>query len=134
MYALGSQKEALMKATENLHGADAVRALAHAYRRYAMEHRELYQIILSMHRIENKTMESHSFMLPEPFMRVLEDFGLNETEKRHWQRILRSYMSGFIEQEDAGYFRYYSEDREETYRLGIECYIDGLVHRKKGGT
>ena len=133
MYALSSQMEAQLKAVEGLHGADAVRALAHAYRQYALEHPELYQIILSMHRISNKKMESHSYMIPEPMMRVLDDFGLSETEKRHWQRILRCFMHGFIEQEEAGYFVYYPENREETYRLGIECFLDGLLHRKNTG-
>ncbi len=130
MFAMNSQMKAQREAIENLHGADAVRALAFAYREYAVKHPELYRIIFSMHKIENRTMESHAYMLPEPIIQALDGFGLNDTEKRHWQRVLRCFMHGFIAQEEAGYFRFFSEDREETYRLGIECFLEGLMHRK----
>ena len=129
MFALASHKEAQLKAIEGLHGPDAVRALANAYRAYTAEHPELYRIIFAMHKMSNETMENHAYMIPEPILQALDGFGLDLPEKKHWQRILRSYMHGFIAQEEAGYFRYYTEDKEETYRLGIECFLNGLMHR-----
>ncbi|MBQ8160809.1 MAG: WHG domain-containing protein [Clostridia bacterium] len=126
LYALTSQKDTLMDAIKGLHGDAAVIALADAYRGYAMQHPELYKTILSVHRMSNEQLETQTYMVAEPFMRALGDYDLTETQKRHFQRILRSFMHGFIAHEEAGYFVYYPENMEETYRLGIQCLLRGL--------
>lgn len=118
-----------MNSIEGLHGDEAIMALACAYRRYAVEHPELYRTILSMQNMSNETLERESSMITEPIVQVLEDYHLTQAEKNHWQRILRSYMHGFIAHEEAGYFIHYPESKEDTYKLGIRCFIHGLYHR-----
>ena len=110
---------------------EAVFALAMAYRRFAQEHPELYRIILAMQHMDNNVLEREASVLADTVMQALGDFDLTEEELMHWQRILRSLMHGFIAHEEAGYFIHFAADKEDTYRLGIQCFLDGLKHRAK---
>ena len=131
-YALKLQRDEELKAIEGLHGDEAVFAFASAYRRFAQMHPELYRTILSMQHMSNDALEKETVVLADTVMYVLKDYDLDEIELMHWQRILRSIMHGFITHEEAGYFIHFAADKEDTYRLAIQCFLDGLKGRKRG--
>ena len=130
LYALKLQRDEELKAIQGLHGDEAVYALAFAYRAFAAEHPELYRTILSMQNMSNEILEKQSVMITEPILIVLKDLGLSETECMHWQRIIRSLMHGFIAHEQVGYFIHFPASKEETYRMAIRCFLDGLHNRE----
>ena len=59
-------------------------------------------------------------------MQVLCGYSIAEVRRMHWQRVLRGVMHGFVSQEASGYFSHYPVNLEESYRLAIQCIIDGL--------
>lgn len=130
LLALQEQKAYQLESIAGKHRDEAVMALSEAYRKYAKEHKELYRFIMQMPTSDNEPLKNAASMITEPAMKVLEDYSLREERKMHWQRILRGLMHGFISQEENGYFSHYDADVEESYRIAIQCLIDGL-HREE---
>lgn len=129
--ALRMQREAGMRAIEGKTGAEAVAALAGACRRFAKEHRELYRLIMSTAASCNERLGEISRCVVEPFMKALEHTAFNETEKIHWQRVLRGIVHGFVSQEDAGFFAHLPADADDSFQTAVRCYIDGLEQAEK---
>lgn len=125
-YAVGLLNETELSAIKGLNGDAAVWALAKAYRHFAKEHPELYNVIMSLFKSHKAIIEKSGMLIAVPFMQVLNDYPLDDAQKAHWQRVLRSILHGFLSQEDAGYFSHYPINEEHTFELGVQCYIDGL--------
>lgn len=123
---LSEQKNYLLEAISNKQGDEAIRALAENYRKFALEHIKLYRFIMQMPSSDNKLLQDAAAMTAEPFMNVLEDFNIPQNRKMHWQRALRGLMHGFISEEHYGYFSHYPVTIDESYKIAIDCIINGL--------
>lgn len=130
LYALKMQQQTELAAIGSKTGREAIFALAAAWRQFAQQHRELYRLILNT-AANCAEMAEPARCLVGPFLQVLEPYALSETEKYHWQRILRGILHGFVAQEDAGFFSHLPVEVEESFRLAIECYITGLEQAEK---
>lgn len=130
IHALRLQSRTELAAIEAKTGDEAVTALAHACRRFAREHRELYRLIMST-AARAELPEDVSSCIVEPFWRVLEAYALSRTEKMHWQRVLRGILHGFVSQEDAGFFAHFPADADESFQIAVTCYITGLRQAEK---
>ena len=124
--ALNDQRTAQLAAIEGKDGDAAVFALAESYRAFAKAHAALYQLIMQMPMGKDETLRAAAAMTAEPSMQVLMGYPLGEQRRMHWQRVLRGVMHGFVSQETSGYFSHFPVDLEESYRLAIQCVIDGL--------
>ena len=124
--ALHDQKAAQLAAIEAKDGDAAVLALAESYRAFAKAHAALYQLIMQMPMGKDETLRSAAAMTAEPSMQVLQGYSIGEERRMHWQRVLRGVMHGFVSQEASGYFAHYPVDLEGSYRLAVQCVIDGL--------
>ena len=124
--ALNDQKAAQLAAIEGKDGDAAVFALADSYRVFARAHAALYQLIMQMPMGKDETLRAAAAMTAEPSMQVLRGYSIGEERWMHWQRVLRGVMHGFVSQEASGYFSHYPVDLTESYRLAIQCVIDGL--------
>lgn len=131
--ALRAQRDCLLNAVGEKHGDTAVAALAESFRLFAAEHPELYRLIMQMPSSDDTVLKEAAAMTAEPFMRVLSDYRLSETQKMHWQRVLRGLMHGFVSEEQAGYFTHYPVSVDESYQIAVRCMIDGL-HREEAET
>ena len=134
--ALERQRDAQLRAMEGLNGDEAVFAMAEAYRRFAQENPEIYRAILAM-MSANETLADAVKMITEPVMLALSQYDLTEYQRGHWQRVLRSFMHGFIAHEEAGFFIHFNQEKELTYHMGIQCFLDGMkaeIKRRKQET
>ena len=127
---LKQQRDCLLEAIGEKHGDSAVTALAESYRRFALDHTELYRLIMQMPSGNDEVLKEAAAMTAEPFMRVLDDYSLSDECKMHCQRMLRAMMHGFVSEELSGYFSHYPVSADESYRLSVACVIDGL-HKKE---
>ena len=127
---LKQQRDCLLEAIGEKHGDSAVTALAESYRRFALDHTELYRLIMQMPSGNDEVLKEAAAMTAEPFMRVLNDYSLSDECKMHCQRMLRAMMHGFVSEELSGYFSHYPVSADESYRLSVACVIDGL-HKKE---
>lgn len=129
--ALKQQRDCLLESIGEKHGNSAVSALAEGYRLFALEHTELYKLIMQMPSGNDEVLKEAAAMTAEPFMRVLCDYDLSEECRMHRQRLLRAMMHGFVSEELAGYFSHYPVSVEESYKKAIACVTDGL-HKEEG--
>lgn len=127
---LKQQRDCLLEAIGEKHVDSAVTALAESYRRFALDHTELYRLIMQMPSDNDEVLKEAAAMTAEPFMRVLDDYSLSGECKMHCQRMLRAMMHGFVSEELSGYFSHYPVSADESYRLSVACVIDGL-HKKE---
>ena len=123
--------DAELKAISGLNGASAIIALANSYRSFAKEHKELYVLIMNTAASCGDKLSGVSDCITQPFMSVLEGYSLSETEKIHWQRILRGIVHGFVSQEYSGFFSHFPADTDETFEIAVNCYICGLQNAEK---
>ena len=121
------------QAIEGRYGDDALFSLALSYRAFAREHYEWYRILMSLVKTPNKLLEREAERIVDPILKTLAEYGLDSTERIHWQRVLRSVMHGFVMHEQAGGFSHFPADREESYRIAIRCVADGLRAAGKEG-
>lgn len=104
---------------------EALYALADTYRRFATEHKELYQIIMGVHILDIPVLETAAQKIIEPILSVLSQYGIDEETQIHYQRILRSIMHGFFAHETSGGFAA-SVPKDVSFRLAISCVIEAL--------
>ena len=129
--ALQKQKDCLLNAIGEKYGAAAIEAAAQSYRQFASEHIELYQLIMKMPSGDNEILKEAAAMTAEPFMKILNDYHISDSRKMHWQRVLRGLMHGFVSEEQAGYFSHFPVSANDSYKIAIQCAIDGL-HKEEG--
>lgn len=130
--ALNDQKDCLVSAIGEKCGDEAVKAIAESYRKFAVEHIELYRLIMQMPSGNNDVLKEAAAVTAEPFMKVLNDYNISSSQKMHWQRVLRGLMHGFISEEQSGYFSHYPVPVNESYDIAISCVIEGL-HKEECG-
>ena len=58
-------------------------------------------------------------------------YRLTREQMMHLQRVFRSIMHGFISQEEAGCFRQFPVDVEESYRMAVRGFILLLENAEK---
>ena len=119
------------KAIEGKQGDEALYGLEEAYRFFVRDHCELYRVIMSFPKLDNPTLEQEAGEIISPVLRVLSHYGLTETLQFHWQRVLRAVMSGFALHHQSDGFSHFPVERDESFRIAIQCVADGL--RKAGG-
>ena len=125
--AIRSLSRRLSASVENRSREDAVFALAQAYRAFAHESPALYFLILRIPMMRNGTLAEALPEFVRPILSLLDGFNLTDTEKNHWQRVLRSVMHGFSTEELCGYFSHSTADRDESYRLAIGTVLSGIL-------
>lgn len=108
----------------------ALFSLADAYRSFALEHPELYRIIMGVHVLNLTVLEQEIKSIVAPILTVLASYGMPEEKQMHYQRILRSIMHGFFAHEHTGGFSLASLDREISYKLAIKCVADALNNER----
>lgn len=125
--------EAEEKASKGKIRDEALLAIADAYRDFARSHYELYKVVFNLQNSRSDFMRKEEVgRTIAPIMEALSAYRLNETQKRHWQRTLRSVMHGFVAHEEAGGFAYIGTPRDESYRVAIRCVIDGINKEDAG--
>jgi AcrR family transcriptional regulator len=84
-------------------GADGFRAMAHAYRGFAVAHPGVYPLT-QVSRPGDAEYEAKAARLLEPVLAILTGFGLPQAELVHAARAVRSALHGFaVLENDAGF-------------------------------
>lgn len=114
---------ALMEAMRGKEGADALRALAFAYRAFAHEHPELYKAMLWLPQFEETRLIALKNQFMMLFREVLTPYNLSYDEQTHLSRTIRSALHGYVSLEAAGFFR---KPMSAASDVSFACMIDRL--------
>lgn len=115
-------RDALGEAALGRSGDDAVRELAHAYRRWAAEHPGLYELTLHGQSDADPEDARAAFQVVRIVTGALRGYGLAGDDALHAARILRATLHGFVALEAADGF---GLDLDPT--VTFERLVDGLV-------
>ena len=104
----------------------AVYALADAYYGFVKENPELYRVYMDLPTLKNDSLFRAAGSIVNLIIDVLSQYRLNEEQKMHLQRVLRSIIQGFIVQEDIGCLNHFPFDVSDSFHIAIGCFLDGL--------
>ncbi len=97
---------ALQDAAQGRTGVDALRALACAYRSFALSQPQLYKSMLALPHFEQTEIVELKNTFMRLFHPVLDAYALSPEERIHFSRLIRSSLHGFVSLEAAGFFQY----------------------------
>lgn len=110
-------------------GGDALRALAHGYRDWALQHPGLYEATVPAPAPGDAEDETASGRVMEVFLTVLAGFGLQgEEELVHAHRAVRAALHGYVNREAGGAFGI-PVDPGVSYDYLIDIYVQWLQAR-----
>ncbi len=109
----------------NLRREKAIWAYANAVREYSQIHPEQFKLITLFPSLINNKEISIPVVI-SILMEILDQYGIGETQKYHFQRIFRSFMSGFVTYEKVGFFRNNEISKDESYSFAIQTFISAL--------
>ena len=110
---------------DGLRREKAIWAYANAVREYSQNYPEQFKLILLFPSLINNKEISIPVVI-SILMDILDQYAIGETQKYHFQRIFRSFMSGFITYERVGFFRNNDISKDESYHFAIQTFISAL--------
>ena len=116
---------ALMDSAVARSGHDAVRAVAIAYRQFAIEHPGQYASTLLVPSAVDDALAASQTAIVGIIARVLASCGLSDIDAIHHARIVRSAIHGFVALETTDSFTN-PEDPTDTFDLLVEFIQRGL--------
>ena len=129
---VGELGERLRDAAVGRAGADALGAVATAYRDYARERPGLYQALQRAPDPGDAELAAAAARLLHPVLAVLAGYGCEGAAAIHAARALRSALHGFVELERLGGFGI-DLDIDESYRWMVAALSAGMRARSTAG-
>ncbi len=129
MHAAGLMNEVFSRRFDEETVGEALRRLAGEYRRFALEHRGLYEAMLPAPK-PGEDPELYAAMA-EPVMSLrayLVESGIPVERTVHLIRAIRSTIHGFIDLEMKDGFGM-PEDTDESFNQAIDVIVDGILSR-----
>ena len=125
-YVISKLMEVQLSAVGGKRRDEAVRSLALAHYGFAKEHPELYRVFMNLPALKNDNLFNEAGDTVNLIIDVLSGYRLDEKQKMHLQRVLRSIIQGFIVQEDIGCLRHFPVDASDSFNIAIDCFLEGL--------
>ena len=121
----------LTRAVMGRSGADAIRALADAYRAYGREYPGRYAFTLQAPPAEDQQMAELARQVLEVIQAALRPYHLSDENMVHAIRGLRSVVQGFVSLEVAGGFAM-PVHLDDSFHWLINLFITGLGPSREG--
>ena len=130
LYCLHDLLNRILRATVGKSRAEAIFALANAYRAYAREAPGRYALTLQAPDPADQEVQAVAQQVVDVIIAVLAPYGLSEEDAIHAIRGLRSLVHGFIALEVAGGFGM-PVDQDASFHWLINLYIAGLEQKAR---
>jgi AcrR family transcriptional regulator len=109
-------------------GEAAIIAISDALRGFALAHPGIYATTQRAPTADQTELAAASAEALDILLAVLQPYNLNDEEKLHAVRALRSVLHGFVDLEASGGFGM-ALDREESFRQLVQFFLVGLRPR-----
>lgn len=126
LLALGELGDALREAATGRAGADALVALADAYRLYARAHPGRYALIQVPQRAGDEEALAAAGTVVGAVVGALRAYALTDDDAIHAARAFRAAIHGFVALEDGGGFGL-PLDVDESFRRMVAALAEGLA-------
>lgn len=123
-------REAVERAIAGLTGADALRAMMLAMRRYALDRPGLSAATFRTPETDSPEWRAAYMELGAVVFGVFGQIGVRGEQAQHALRILRALVRGFVLHEMASSFLE-PQSHDQSYELAIKVFIEGLAVLRK---
>jgi AcrR family transcriptional regulator len=117
---LSRMENAVRNAAVGRSEEDAVREIAHTYRRFANKHGELYRVFTNAASIDGGSALG---LLANTLRQVLQPFGLAHANETDFIRIFHAGLHGFVALESAGFFKNVKRTADASFAALIDSQI-----------
>ncbi len=101
-------------------GREALFSIAHAYRRFAIEHSGLYTLTQGPLRPDSDAQQTEALRALKVFDAVIRSYGVPEDLSVHATRVVRASLHGFADIEARGGFQL-PQSVDESFELTVEA-------------
>jgi len=106
-------------------GEDALFALCHAYRGFALENPDLYSMTIEVRAGQNDDLDRTAWRALRPLFAVLAAQGFDDTDATHTVRTIRAALHGFVSLEIDGGFGL-PESIDTSFDRLVDMLLTGL--------
>src|SRR5262249_58529802 len=128
---VSEMRDRMARAAIGKSGAEALMAIAEAYRRFAKEHPGLYAAGLRAPAPDDAALNAVAADTLAIIHAVMAPYALQDVAEIHAIRAFRSLVHGFVSLELAGGFGM-PVDLEESYRTLVRLLVTGLERQARG--
>lgn len=114
-------------AIQNKARDEALLALGKAQLNFALEHPELYKVILSLPLSNDPDINTAAEETTLPIYHVLNEYDLTQQEVDYLQRSFRSLVHGFISLYQAGYLHHRDYSMKTSFEASLNYFLK-LLH------
>jgi AcrR family transcriptional regulator len=132
LYVMERLREYIVRSTIGRTGLDAMKAMGHAFIRFAKEHARLYETVQWMNIGDNV---GHGSLFADVVQLVYDtagSLGVSELEASHIIRTVRSLAQGFASVEVHGGFSHPSSI-ESSFEYAVDMFFLGVKTHQEGG-
>ena len=126
LLALQELGDVLWRAALGRSGADALEAIATAYRDYVRKHPGRSASLLAAHPSGDEEMSALQLRSAEPAYATFRSFGLDQTAAIHAHRIFAATVRGFAVAEANGVYRGDAESANTTFLHLVQLFVTAL--------
>ena len=101
-------------------GREALFSIAHAYRRFAIEHSGLYTLTQGPLRPDSDAQQTEALRALKVFDAVIRSYGVPEDLSVHATRVVRASLHGFADIEARGGFQL-PQSVDQSFELTVEA-------------
>ncbi len=112
--------DALTTAVMARTGRGALVSIAHAYRRFAIDHAGLYTLTQGALSLDSDAQQREARRMVEVFDAVVDSYGVPDALSVHATRIVRATLHGFVDIEARGGFNL-PQSVDDTFELVVEA-------------
>ncbi len=124
LYGIEQMEHMLMSAIEGRSMAEALLAMATAYRSFARSNPELYEALIELRMNADPNMRAALLRIVKPFFIVFRKEIQDESLVLHLQRSFRSMLHGMVALENTGHMTCSDVDSEESFYFMVNQFIE----------
>lgn len=122
--AISKLYEAMTAATKGVEDSRyLLMEFAIGYRKYALQHPELYKVIINMPSVHGK---EYLKVILDPMADALRGFSKDGYDNINLLRAYRSMIHGFVSLEITGYFEMSNVSIDESFIMVVQLFVDSL--------
>lgn len=133
LYGWRSLESEIIRAAIGKSKDDAIIAICHAYRNFVSRHRGLYEAMQWYNMYQSAEHLQTTQGIISILFQVLEAYSLNEEQKVHCVRMLRSFLQGFSTIESHGGFGN-PASLDDTFDFALKTILRGIRDLQGGKT
>lgn len=132
LYGWKEMEDRMIQAVIGVTGYDAVRAMCHAFHKYATENQGVFSAMLWFNQFEDEqTLETASRMT-SIFFKITDSLNISQENCCHLVRMFRGFLEGFALLENHHAFGN-AQPIEESFHLAVDILIEGMKKLEEKG-